>query len=159
MAGPAWTHLPHNPWAGGTTAGCICSFPSHILDFKTDLRASEGVNSVMTRLRLPKWQFQFILLKHLRASCCSDRSSSVPDGNVSDPGKTEVLGEQRISLNRKKMYFKVLEPWALILARILWDPGVQKRSIIKDKLGISDTTKWKVSYFYWIKKLSFVTKH
>lgn len=102
---------------------------------------------------MPKWQFQFILLKHLRASCCSDEPSSVPAGNVSDPGKTEVLGGKGISLNReKKMYFKVLEPWAGILARILWDPGVQKRSIIKDKLGISDTMKWKGSYFCWIKE-------
>lgn len=106
MAGPAWTHLPCNPWAGRTTAGCFCSFPSHILDFKADLQVSEGDNSEMTRLRTPKWQFQFILLKHLCASCCSDEPSSVPAGNVSDLGKTEVLGEKGISLNREKNTFQ-----------------------------------------------------
>lgn len=106
MAGPVWTRLPRNPWAGWTTAGCICSFPSHILDFQTDLRASEGSKSAMTRVRMPKWQFRFILLKHLRASCCSDKPSSVPAGNVSDPGKTEVLGEKGISLNREKNVFQ-----------------------------------------------------
>lgn len=86
--------------------GCVCSFPSHTLDFEADLRVSEGSNSVMTRLRTPKWQFRFILLKHLHASCCSDEPSSVPAGNVSDPGKTEVLGEKGISLNRKKNVFQ-----------------------------------------------------
>lgn len=47
----------------------------------------------MTRLRVPKWQFQ--CLKYLRASCGSDEPSSVPDGNVSEPRKTEVLGKKK----------------------------------------------------------------
>lgn len=51
-----------------------------------------------------------ICLKYLRASCRSDQPSSVPAGNVSEPGKTEVLGKKGISLNGKKMCFKLLEP-------------------------------------------------
>lgn len=89
-----------------TTAGCVCSFPSHILAFKAELQVFQGGNSVMTRMRMPKRQFQFILLKHLCASCCSDEPSSVPAGNVSDLGKTEVLGEKGISLNREKIIFQ-----------------------------------------------------
>jgi len=83
-------------------------------------------------------------LKYLRASCCSDKPSSVPAGNVSKPGKTEVLGKKGISLSGEKIVFQTFR---ITFGGTLWDPGVQKRSVIKDKLGISDTMKWQWSYF------------